>query len=414
MSRAAAFLSPEVRTCPFDFYRELRTAEPISYVPDIDMYLVTTYDLILEVVKNPQIFSSKGPKDAGGARTKVNFSARANEIVDRDGFGRSCPTLVNNDPPSHAEYRKLVQQTFRVSRIRQMESYVKQTFEALLDRVADRDEFDAIKELTIPLPMYVIADQIGVAREDFEKFKLWSEAFIVHYRPPKPEHELIEAAELVVEAQQYIHRRMEQRRAAPQDDMISELVGAKLKDGRALTDKEIMSIVEQLLVAGNDTTTNGIGNGLLYLAINHDVQDRLRADAALIPQFVEEILRTESPVQGLVRTTREETVLGGVTIPENKTLMLVYASANRDETRFDHGEQLDLARENAGSHLAFGSGPHHCVGSELARVEMRVAFEAFLRRFPKFELAVPEAELVYGTVFANRGVVGLPLRIVRD
>lgn len=414
MSLAEKFLSPEVRKCPFPMYQEMRESEPVSYIPALDMYFVASYDLVLEIVRNPAIFSSKGPKEAGGARTKINFCPRANEIVQTRGFGRAVPTLVNNDPPTHGEFRKLVQQTFRVSRIRQMGEYVQQIVDELLAGIGDRTEFDLNRELAITLPMYVIADQIGVERQDFEKFKLWSEAFIVHYRPPKPEAELIEAAELVVEAQQYLAARMAQRRAEPKDDIISELVNARLKDGRALTDHEVMSVLEQLLVAGNDTTTNGIGNGILYLAQHPDVRQRLIDNPDLITNFVEEILRMESPVQGLVRTTTQETELAGIKLREGQTLILGYASASRDESKFVDGDTFDLDRSNAGAHLAFGSGIHHCVGSELARVEMRIAFASFLEKFPNFELAVDPDTLEYSPVFANRSLESLPIRVIRD
>ncbi len=414
MPVAENFLTPEVRKCPFPMYRLMRESEPVSYIPELDMVFVASYDLVLEVVRNPTVFSSKGPKGAGGARTKINFCPKANEIVNNQGFGRAVPTLVNNDPPSHGEFRKLVQQSFRVSRIRQMGEYVQQIVDELLDRIGDRDEFDINTELAITLPMYVIADQIGVERDDFEKFKLWSEAFIIHYRPPKPERELIEAAVLVVEAQRYLAVRMAQRRADPKDDMISELVNATLKDGRPLTDHEVMSVLEQLLVAGNDTTTNGIGNGILYLAKHPEVRQRLIDNPDLVPNFVEEILRMELPVQGLVRTTTQETQLGGVKLREGQTLILGYASASRDDSKFADGDTFDLDRPNSGAHLAFGSGIHHCVGSELARVEMRIAFASFLRKFPNFELAVDEDDLEYSPVFANRSLMSLPIRVIRD
>jgi cytochrome P450 len=208
-------------------------------------------------------------------------------------------------------------------------------------------------------------------------------------------------------------KRMRERRQHPVDDIMSELVTAKIEDGRPLTDHEVISILQQLLVAGNETTTNGIGNGLLMLAEDQALQRTLRREPERIPQFVEECLRLEAPVQGLVRTTTSDTVLAGVAIPKGKTIFLLYASANRDEDKFPNPGCVDLSRKNAADHLAFGSGRHHCVGSELARVEMRVAFERFLHHFGHFELAMPREALQLIPMFTTRGYNEIRLRVRR-
>lgn len=409
-----SLISEETRRCPFDFYKNLRTTEPVAYLPELDAYAVSTYDLIQEVTRNPEIFSNKGPKKAGGAKTAVNYCPAADELVTAKGLGRMAPTLANNDPPTHTAYRRLAQEAFRPTRIRQMGDYVSALTEELLDKIEGKREFDVIQELAIPLPMFVIADQIGVDRADFEKYKAWSEAYLYYYRPPKSDEALMQDAALVVEAQTYMQARMAERRVQPREDVLSDLVAAKFEGERLLTDKEIMSMLEFILVAGNETTTNGIGNGLWMMATQPELQKKLRADLTLIPKFVEECLRVESPAQALMRTTTQETVLGGVTIPADKQVLVMYASANRDEGQFANATEVDFERTNGRTHMAFGYGIHMCVGSELARLEMKVAFDAFLRRVPQFELAAPTDSLQYHYMYAARGLTSLPLRVVGE
>jgi len=358
-------------------------------------------------MKNNKVYSNLAP---AGRRAGL-YCEEAERIINEKGYGRFMPTIVNNDPPSHTTYRGLVNDAFRAGRIRQMETYITEVVGELIDTFAGRGEVDAVADFAVPVPMYVIADQLGVPRSDFQRFKEWSDAWVVGLGMPVPDEVLIEAAEKVVEMQHYMIARMAERRIEPRDDIMSDLVQASYNGERPLTDKEVLSIVEQILVAGNETTTNGIANGLQRLAEEQDLQDRLRADPGLLPKFVEEILRMESPVQGLFRYVTEDTELDGVRIPKGSTVMIRYAAGNRDEAKFEHAEEFDLARRNNGAHIAFGSGIHHCVGSQLARAEMLVGFRAFLDRFARFELAVPAGEIHYHPSFALRGPTKLPLRL---
>ena len=292
-----------------------------------------------------------------------------------------------------------------------MEAYITEVVTQLVEKFAGKGQCDAVADLAVPVPMYVIADQLGVPREDFQKFKEWSDAWVIGLGMKVPDAVLIDAAEKVVEMQHYMIARMAERRVEPRDDIMSDLVQATYNGERPLTDREVLSIVEQILVAGNETTTNGIANGLQQLAEDQELQARLRANPELLPRFVEEILRVESPVQGLFRYVLEDTELGGVRIPKGATVMIRYAAGNRDEAKFDHPEVFDLDCKNNGAHIAFGSGIHHCVGSQLARAEMLVSFRAFLDRFSRFDLAVPSSEIHYHPSFALRGPTKLPLRL---
>ncbi len=399
-----SLLDPAVQQCPFAYYKVLRDEAPVYLMPETGMYIVTSYDLLMEVMKNNKVFSNLAPS---GRRAGL-YCEEAERIIDEKGYGRFMPTIVNNDQPGHTVYRALVNDAFRAGRIRQMEDYITEVVADLIGAFAHKGECDAVADLAVPVPMYVIADQLGVPREDFQKFKEWSDAWVIGLGMKVPDAVLIDAAEKVVEMQHYMIARMAERRIAPQDDIMSDLVQATYNGERPLTDKEVLSIVEQILVAGNETTTNGIANGIQRLAEDQELQALLRANPELLPRFVEEILRIESPVQGLFRYVLEDTELGGVRIPKGATVMIRYAAGNRDEAKFAHADDFDLERRNNGAHIAFGSGIHHCVGSQLARAEMLVSFRAFLDRFDRFELAVPATEIRYHPSFALRGPTKLP------
>ena len=402
-----SLLDPAVQQCPFGYYKVLREAAPVYLMPETGMYIVTSYDLLMEVMKNNRVYSNLAPS---GRRAGL-YCEEAEKIINEKGYGRFMPTIVNNDQPGHTVYRGLVNDAFRAGRIRQMEAYITEVVTQLVEKFAGKGQCDAVADLAVPVPMYVIADQLGVPREDFQKFKEWSDAWVIGLGMKVPDAVLIDAAEKVVEMQHYMIARMAERRVEPRDDIMSDLVQATYNGERPLTDREVLSIVEQILVAGNETTTNGIANGLQQLAEDQGLQARLRANPELLPKFVEEILRVESPVQGLFRYVLEDTELGGVRIPKGATVMIRYAAGNRDEAKFDHPEEFDLDRKNNGAHIAFGSGIHHCVGSQLARAEMLVSFRAFLDRFSRFELAVPSSEIHYHPSFALRGPTKLPLRL---
>jgi cytochrome P450 len=391
--------------CPYDDYQYLREQAPVYYAEDSRVFIVTSYRLIMEVLRNPGLFSSM-PQP--GSTPPFLISQAAEQIIIEQGFGRYMPTIVTNDPPSHTAYRKLVNNAFRAGRIRQMEAYIAAIVTETLDAMARETTCDAMAALAVPLPMFVIADQLGVPREDFPRFKEWSDAWVIGLGLPVPEDQLIAAAHLVVEMQHYIMARIHERRARPANDIMSDLVQADFDGVRKLTDLEILSIVEQILVAGNETTTSGIGNGLLALAKDQALQARLRAAPADVDAFVEEILRLESPVQGLFRYVAAATELGGVALPAGAVVMVRYAAGNRDEARFAAPAVCDLGRKDGGAHIAFGAGAHHCVGSELARAEMRAAFAGMLARFTNFSL-IPGTEITYRPSLALRGPMSLPL-----
>ena len=270
-----------------------------------------------------------------------------------------------------------------------MEAYIQSIADELVDQMLSKETgtADIVSEFAIPLPMMVIADQLGVPREHMDRFKEWSDTAVEPLGMMISKERHIYCAKQQVEFQHYFAERLEERRSQPRDDMLSDLVQARVEDERQLDTKELLSIVGQLLVAGNETTTNAIGAGTYWLINNPDQVDLCRDDMSRIENVAEEILRIDSPVQGLFRQTTEDTNLGGTQIPAGSIVNLRYGAANRDEGKFDHGDRFDVLRKNASAHLAFGAGIHHCIGAQLARRELQCAMRALVSKMDNLKFA---------------------------
>ena len=399
------FLDPEFLKCPFPVLKQIRETAPVMYLELMGrgLYLVSGYDAVRRVLLDPVHFSSI-----------VNVPGRttpeAQKIVEKGGYGRNHRSLQNNDAPGHTAYRALVNEAFRPKRIRQMSDYVDGVVNELIDKIlATQGVADVVYDFAVPLPLIVISDQLGVPREMYRTFKQWSDAWLAGLGAERSDEEMISDAHLVVDMQKYLAARIDERRVGPAEDILSDLAFAEV-DGQALDTGEILGIVEQLLVAGNETTTNAIAAGLHLLATQPELHQRLRDSPELVTEFVEEVLRAEAPVQGLFRRAIEDVEIEGIAIPKDGILMVHYGAANRDEARFDAADSFDLERPKKGAHIAFGSGIHHCVGSELARVEMRASFAAFTSRFTRLEML--DDEVAYHPTFALRGIRSLNMRCI--
>ena len=395
------FLDPEFLKCPFPMFKQLREDAPIMFMEQMGMYLVTGYDQAREVLLSPGRFSSQ-------VNIPSRHSEAAQKIVDDEGYGRGAPALQNADQPVHTAHRNLVNEAFRPKRIRQMSEYVGKIVEELLDDIqAAGSRADMVCEFAVPLPLIVIADQLGIPREKYRTFKEWSDAWLEGLGAEISEERMIHNAKLVVEMQQYLAQRIEERRSEPKEDILSDLAQADI-DGQPVTTETVMAIVEQLLVAGNETTTNGIAAGIHMLARDNALHQQLKNNPQLVKEYVEEVLRTEAPVQCLFRRAIADEEIGGVKIPAESVVMVHYGAASRDESRFDNADMFDLERPKKGAHLAFGSGIHQCIGSELARVEMAAAFSAFTQRFSGVDLI--DQDVAYHATFALRGIQTLNVR----
>jgi cytochrome P450 len=294
----------------------------------------------------------------------------------------SPPTMMHTDPPQHTRYRRLVQPGFKPSMVRLMEAGVTDKARALVAPLPVGGVVDIVGALSIPYPLQVICELLGVDGEQWPRFYEWSEAVI----PGESDRSAEERAGLQAEMWEYLIGVAEQRRAEPVDDLVSALATAE-SEGDQLSEAELAMFLIQLLVAGNETTRNLLSGGLVALAEHPEQWAALRADRSLLPRAVEELLRWTTPVISFMRTATCATVVRGQAIAEGDPLLLVYASANRDESVF--GPDADQFRidRHPNPHLSFGFGPHFCLGAALARIEGRVVLGELLDRFGTIEVA---------------------------
>lgn len=395
-------IAPETIENPYPFYRAMREQAPVYEIPGVGFFIVSRYDDILHVLANPQIFSSHQVR---GLQSKP--SAEVKKI-----WATGWPpvdTLQTNDPPAHTRFRALVSKAFSARRVATMEPAVRTIANELLDRFIGDGRVELVSQFAIGLPLSVIADSLGVPRADMDKFKRWSDESVAPIGGRITHERQLECAQSHVEFQHYFADRLEERRIAPRDDILTDLINARLEGVDPLSVAEMLNILEQLLVAGNETTTNLIASAVMLLLQEPSRREALTADQSLIPNFVEEALRAESPVQGLFRVASADTEIGGVKIPARAQVVVMYASGNRDEAQFADAERVDISRENARMHLAFGQGVHFCIGAALARLEARVALKTILGRTRNLRFAAAGNDFTHMPSFILRGLKQLHL-----
>lgn len=376
-------LAPDQLANPYPLMAEARRSAPIFYSPSFNLYLVTRYEDIWAVLRDPQSFSS-----AQSTAVRMTLAPRAEALL-REALPE-VPTLVTNDPPSHTRFRGLLSKAFTPRRVAEREGQVREVANALIDRFIDAGSADIVWQLAYPLPMRIIASILGVPDRDLDTFKKWSDHAVLRLSTHLTEDQQVACIRSLIEFQRYFGAMIEDRRHAPRDDMLTDLVNARLEGEAPLTVPEMLSMLQQLLVAGNETTTNLIGNAVALFLDHPDRWRALCADPSLAANAIEEVLRMEAPVQGLFRTTTRPVELGGVRIPAGAQLQLLYASGNRDETEFPDPDTFDICRGNARNHLSFGGGIHFCIGASLARLEGRIALETLAQRLPTLRLAAGE------------------------
>jgi len=322
------------------------------------------------------------------------------------------PSMLGLDPPEHTRLRALVSQAFTPRMVRRLEPRLDAVAHELLDEALSRDCFDLVDALAHPLPVVAIAEIIGVPVGDRDRFRIWSDAAVESlgsalFVPPTPEL-IARQRKLFAEMGEYFEALAEERRAHPREDLLTGLVQAEL-EGSRLTREEMLSMLVLLLVAGNETTTNLIGNAALELLAHPKALARLRAEPALLPSAIEEVLRFASPVQMDPRRARRATRLQGVEVAENQLVICWIGSANRDEEVFSEAARF-LPERAENRHLSFGFGVHYCLGANLARLETNVALRVLLARTRRFA-RVDDAPLPLHPSIVFRGVRSLPLRV---
>jgi len=384
------------RANPYPYYKPLMEGPPRVISMFIPMALVARYEDVNAVLHDHERFSSVPP--------------RAPFMEERVGIFGDAPRVLFSDPPVHTRLRRLVSSAFTPRRIRDLEPKIREFTTRLLDRAKSQGGIEVMADLANPLPVMVIAEMLGVAHDHYAMFKQWSDVIVeVDNTPPgMPLPDKIR--ETVANLRGYFTEEIERRRANPGDDLISVLVAANEDSEETLSAGELLAFVILLLLAGNETTTNLIGNGMLALTRNPGQLNRLRREPGLIPSAIEEMLRYDCPVQSTMRHIRQDVEIAGTKVAANTPVFVILAAANRDPAKFKSPDVFDIGRE-PNEHLAFGDGIHFCLGAALARLEGSIAINALLERFPKLRPANPEAPLTYKGSYFLRGLASLPMEI---
>jgi cytochrome P450 len=403
---------PTFQQCPHAYYAKMRDTTPVFHVPDTDIYMVTRNDLIVPILRNTKVFSNRF--GSAGEAPSGEVIERIKAVIAK-GWPQ-VPTMLTIDPPDHTRYRLTVATSFKPAKIAELRPAVERITTALIDRWIDSGAIEVVREFAVPLPVEVIAHVLNVPADRMADFKRWSDDSVANIGTSITDDRRVEAYEGIVEFQQYFAAELERRRREPMDDLLTDLVNAEIpivpddptQGMRALDMAEMLSITQQLLVAGNETTTKAITEGIKLLAQHPDRFAALQADPSTAALVTEEVLRLATPTQGMFRLVTEDTEIDGVPVPAGARLVLVYSAANRDPSVFAEPDEFDPTRGNVKEHLAFGKGIHFCLGAPLSRLEMTVVFEQLAARVATLRLA-DGTPMEYEPSFMLRGLKQLDI-----
>jgi cytochrome P450 len=400
-------MDPAVQECPYGYYARLRAETPVYRMPQTGFHLVTGFDVAREAIRQPDLFLS------GVSPMALADDGIPQEIIDIYQSGGWLPlaSCSTSDPPRHTRIRRFLEGLFTAERVRRATPLIDSVAQELIDGFGDRTEVEFVRDFAHPMPMYIIADLIGVPRGDIERFKAWSDAIVEPFSMMITRERRIECARLVVEMQQYFAAMIAERRREPRDDMLTEAIEFRDTDGSGFDMQELITILTiDLLASGNETTTAAISSGMKLLLDDPAPIEEVRRNPKLLENLAEEILRLESPAQGMFRRCAAGAELGGVSLEEGDLLSIRFGAANRDPAQYPDPDRIDLHRRKPGNHLAFGVGRHVCVGAALARQELISAFKALISRLDGFELVPAAPPPRYLPSFFGRNLDQLQLR----
>jgi len=375
------------------------------------IYLVTRYEDVAACAMNTAAFSSRF--DAGSMEGNSEYARRAQELYEQEGGFDRVGTMLTVDPPEHTRYRRLVSQAFTPKAIAALEPTIRELADQLIDQLisgtAAGQSLDFVELFAVPLPVAVIAKALNVPDDRLGDFKRWSDASVAGIGTNISIDERLAADREVIEFQKFFADQLELRRATPQDDILTDLVNAQIDNDNAegfdsapLNMAEMLSIIQQLLVAGNQTTTHLLGEMLLLLDEHPEQWARLAEDPLYGKDVADEALRLAAPTQGMFRVVSEDTQIGSTTLPAGSRVVLMYAAANRDPEMWEHPDTFQPGRDGQAKHLSFGKGPHYCVGAGLARLEARIVAETLGKRLSHIQVT-NRSELRYIPSFVLRG-----------
>ena len=384
--------APDALEDPYPLYDLLQREQPVTQLPGTDIWLVSRHADVVEAASKPEVFSSN-------ISAVVYRGDGPNPVVlqaDPDAIG-AVDVLATADPPAHSTQRKLMNRVFVPSRISALEPMIREVVVSTLESAVAAGEMEWMDDLSNPLPVQVISTVLGLPSADGDRLKQWADAGVDLLSGVAPPERLGECWQLMVGFLQYLRDRL----ASPAPGSVTAEIAEAVARGD-LSEREGVSLMLQLVIAGSESTASLMGSAVHMLASDPRLQDELRAHPERIGVFVEEALRLESPFRGHFRVTREDTVLGGVALPKGARLMLMWGAGNRDPQTYSCPADLDLAREKPKQHLAFGSGIHFCLGAPLARLEAKIAIEELLARAARVELAPDEKPRHHPSLFVRR------------
>jgi cytochrome P450 len=364
--------SDEMRRNPYHTYDQMRSGSRVFHLPLFDLWMIFDFE--------------------GVRRALVDHDTFSSDLSHAPGQGNPGEWFIFFDPPRHTKLRALISKAFTPRVVANLEPRIRELSRQLLDQTIERGQMDLATDFSVPLPMLVITEMIGVPAADWPRYKRWSDAILklanTFSRDEEAATTLTEYRAVTAEMRVFLPDLISQRRAARQDDLLTRLVEAEV-DGERLTQEEVLGFVQLLLVGGQETTANLINNAILCFIENPDQLARLRAAPDLLSSAIEEVLRFSSPVQWMPRATRRDVEVHGQVIPAGKLVLPMIGSANRDPKQFHDAGRFDIGRD-PNPHIAFGHGIHSCLGAPLARLEARIALADFLERVKGFELASDE------------------------
>ncbi|MBO6658153.1 MAG: cytochrome P450 [Pseudomonadales bacterium] len=400
-------MHPEVLKSPWMMNRRLRKEAPVFQDPNSGIFFISRYEDVVKMAMDHETFSSRmlTPSRALTATQDKEIQ----EVVE-SGYP-NVPTMLTEDPPAQRRYRKFVDGAFSPKALKALEAYIESLSNELIDNFIDDGKCEFLSDFGVPLPLRVIVSQLGAPEEDLPLFRKWTDAFIGNLSQQLDRDGLLQAAKDMVEFQHYFVERMEERRAEPQDDILSKVVNASFDGEKPLDNAECLSMLSQILVAGNETTSATLTEGIWLLIQNPDQYELIKNDPSedMISRFVEESLRYSSPSSNMFRRTTKDVEMHGITIPENSVLFARFASANQDSERFPEPEKFNLMRDNLREQVAFGKGVHHCLGAALSRREMNVGFKVIFERMENFRLQEGASEPQFSANALLHGLTGLDL-----
>ena len=378
-----SLLDPAVQSDPRAFYALLHDKQPVYRMPETGMYVVTRFDDVRAVLRDPETFSSDINVAAG---VNADLYHIHSQILEERGWAH-VQTLQRTDPPLHGRYRRLLDQVFNIQRVKDLIPHIEEVANTLIDGFISAGECEFTSAFALKLPGIIIAEQLGLDRNQVGTFKQWADSILAPAMMPMDEAQLRAVAETELEMQHYLAGIFESRRVEPRPDLISALVNTCSEDEEPLSMHELQNVMHQLISGGYDTVISALSNGLWLLLRYPDQMAKLRARPELVKNFVEEALRFESPVQGLVRRATRDVTIAGTLIPRAATVIVRYGAANHDPAKFACPHAFDIERKNASAHMAFGNGAHFCVGRLLAKQELLSGFSILLARLDNIELA---------------------------